>query len=264
MQRSEIPWRLAAARGATIARIPGATLAKMAPCDLAPRLLAHDALIRKARVPHLDRDLYCYRVRMATDALTETDPRQLAAIMKAAGVPWSGHEPMTGTHSHAHPAYGSQGGDANHEHEHTHRGDANHRHSHASAKSAKSVTQLAADAVRRAAGQLRLPDGTVYTPRPAVSGALAKAPRSVTVPTPALDEVSGSRSLADGLTKLQRQGRLGQAAAELGRVAEADASLRGVSKAAEYEAKAARMTCAEDRQAYLELARAERAKAGQR
>lgn len=41
------------------------------------------------------------------------------------------HEPLTGTHSHAHPAYGSQGGDATHAHEHTHNGDANHAHSHA-------------------------------------------------------------------------------------------------------------------------------------
>jgi ATP-dependent protease ClpP protease subunit len=41
------------------------------------------------------------------------------------------HDPMTGTHSHPHPAYGSQGGDALHSHEHTHDGDANHSHSHA-------------------------------------------------------------------------------------------------------------------------------------
>lgn len=41
------------------------------------------------------------------------------------------HGPMTGTHSHPHPAYGSQGGDASHDHEHTHDGDAHHGHSHA-------------------------------------------------------------------------------------------------------------------------------------
>jgi ATP-dependent protease ClpP protease subunit len=41
------------------------------------------------------------------------------------------HDPMRGTHSHPHPAYGSQGGDALHSHEHTHDGDANHSHSHA-------------------------------------------------------------------------------------------------------------------------------------
>jgi Clp protease len=40
------------------------------------------------------------------------------------------HEPMTGTHSHPHPAYGSQGGDAMHSHEHSHDGDASHSHDH--------------------------------------------------------------------------------------------------------------------------------------
>lgn len=43
------------------------------------------------------------------------------------------HEPVTGTHSHAHPAYGSQGGDATHAHEHAHDGDASHAHDHAMA-----------------------------------------------------------------------------------------------------------------------------------
>ena len=41
------------------------------------------------------------------------------------------HDPMKGTHSHPHPAYGAQGGDAMHSHEHSHDGDANHAHSHA-------------------------------------------------------------------------------------------------------------------------------------
>ena len=49
------------------------------------------------------------------------------AWLRAAAVP---HGPMTGTHSHAHPAYGSQGGDATHDHEHSHDGDASHGHSH--------------------------------------------------------------------------------------------------------------------------------------
>jgi len=40
------------------------------------------------------------------------------------------HAPFTGTHSHPHPAYGDQGGDATHEHEHSHDGDAAHGHSH--------------------------------------------------------------------------------------------------------------------------------------
>lgn len=42
----------------------------------------------------------------------------------------SGHDPFTGTHSHAHPAYGEQGDDGSHEHEHSHDGDADHHHDH--------------------------------------------------------------------------------------------------------------------------------------
>jgi ATP-dependent protease ClpP protease subunit len=41
------------------------------------------------------------------------------------------HAPMSGDHSHAHPAYGSQGDDDSHEHAHSHDGDASHDHSHA-------------------------------------------------------------------------------------------------------------------------------------
>lgn len=40
------------------------------------------------------------------------------------------HAPVTGTHTHSHPAFGSQGGDDTHEHKHAHDGDANHDHSH--------------------------------------------------------------------------------------------------------------------------------------
>lgn len=250
MDRSQIPWRLAAARGATIARIPSATLATMAPCDLAPRLLAHDALIRKA-----------------TDALTETDPRQVAAIMKAAGVPWSGHEAMTGTHKHAHPAYGSQGGDATHEHEHTHRGDANHRHTHASAKSTrpdrtgKSAAQLAADAVRAAAG---LPAASSKPATRSATGAAAKARDAdqqatmdhlAKIATAAVERASAGLGLRIDEVALRVRGAHGTIASAAGDV---------LAKAAAYEAKTARMTCAEDRAAYLELARAERDKAGAR
>lgn len=38
------------------------------------------------------------------------------------------HPPFTGTHTHPHPAFGSQGGDEMHEHQHTHDGDAVHNH----------------------------------------------------------------------------------------------------------------------------------------
>lgn len=38
------------------------------------------------------------------------------------------HPPFTGTHSHPHPAFGAQGGDATHEHQHAHDGDSVHDH----------------------------------------------------------------------------------------------------------------------------------------
>jgi hypothetical protein len=43
------------------------------------------------------------------------------------------HDPMTGTHSHAHKAFGASGGDDLHAHKHSHNDDANHDHSHAKA-----------------------------------------------------------------------------------------------------------------------------------
>ena len=54
------------------------------------------------------------------------------------------HAPMSGEHSHAHPAYGSQGGDATHSHRHSHGSDsgddASHSHSHAAAAADKAGT----------------------------------------------------------------------------------------------------------------------------
>ena len=38
------------------------------------------------------------------------------------------HHKFLGTHTHSHPAFGSQGGDKSHSHEHTHSGDADHSH----------------------------------------------------------------------------------------------------------------------------------------
>lgn len=40
------------------------------------------------------------------------------------------HEPMTTTHEHAHPAFGSQGDDESHTHSHTHDNDNDHKHQH--------------------------------------------------------------------------------------------------------------------------------------
>ena len=41
------------------------------------------------------------------------------------------HAPMSGSHAHSHPAFGSQGDDGNHGHGHGHDSDADHNHSHA-------------------------------------------------------------------------------------------------------------------------------------
>jgi hypothetical protein len=300
MRREDIPWRLAASRGQLLARIPSATLAKMAPCDLAPRLLAHDAMIRKARVPHLDHDLYRLRIRMATDALTETDPRAVAAIMKAAGVAWSGHDPMVGRHTHAHPSFGSQGADATHEHEHSHDGDANHKHRHAavSAKSAASTRPPVSGALAKAAPPP--PPGRRDVPSWGISHG-DDAP-SVRVNVPVLDGIASDSGKI--IARAGNAGQLGAMAREIGQLEKAEAAsaenLPGkaarweqlakatpepvqaatyrqmardarerltrdadhLSKAADYEAKAARMSSAEDRGTYLELAAQERQKAG--
>lgn len=71
------------------------------------------------------------RSRPATPALSATpeapDTRAPSTVeVRADG----NHDPMTGTHTHSHPAFGSQGDDATHSHEHSHDGDANHDHSH--------------------------------------------------------------------------------------------------------------------------------------
>lgn len=47
------------------------------------------------------------------------------------------HGPFTGSHSHAHAAFGDQGDDAAHEHKHSHDGDADHHHTHADGADAK-------------------------------------------------------------------------------------------------------------------------------
>ena len=62
------------------------------------------------------------------------------------------HAPMKGDHSHSHPAFGSQGDDANHEHGHSHSNDASHDHSHAEPEPEPDGDEpqdaLTADAVR--------------------------------------------------------------------------------------------------------------------
>jgi ATP-dependent protease ClpP protease subunit len=61
-------------------------------------------------------------------ARLRTMPQAKAPVIVAAD---GNHAPMTGNHTHSHPAYGSQGDDGNHSHSHAHDGDASHSHSHA-------------------------------------------------------------------------------------------------------------------------------------
>ena len=69
------------------------------------------------------------------------------------------HAAFTGTHTHAHPAYGDQGGDATHEHEHTHDGDADHGHSHESRAAGRPVERR-----ESAAGDVNVADASDYDP----------------------------------------------------------------------------------------------------
>lgn len=52
------------------------------------------------------------------------------------------HEPMTGSHSHTHPAFGAQGDDSTHEHEHSHDNDNNHDHRHSEERAHDAVLQV--------------------------------------------------------------------------------------------------------------------------
>jgi hypothetical protein len=129
-----------------------------------------------------------------------------------------------GTHQH-------RIADCQHIHVHTHRGDNDHSQ---------------ADHHRPSSQQGLSPSPPNAAPSTGI--------KSVSVPTPALDVVAKSPSLIDGLTALNRQGRLGEAAAELGRLAAASASLAGRSKAVHYRQQAARVSDPESRSAYIRLA----------
>lgn len=71
-------------------------------------------------------------------AAADGTPPQLSGdnVVRAADNAMMGHPACTGTHSHAHPAYGAQGSDATHSHSHSHSGDNSHGHAHAPAAGA--------------------------------------------------------------------------------------------------------------------------------
>lgn len=106
----------------------------------------------------------------------------------AAGV----HAAFNGTHSHPHSAYGSQGGDQEHDHSHSHAGDNRHDHAHAAKGGNKKEGGSDVDFTTEQQAQLRaalgLEDGAELTPelvaglasRP-VKGAAARLPEGVVV-----------------------------------------------------------------------------------
>lgn len=61
-------------------------------------------------------------------ARLRTMPQAKAPAIVAAD---GNHAPMSGSHAHSHPAFGSQGDDDSHSHGHEHSNDASHDHSHA-------------------------------------------------------------------------------------------------------------------------------------
>jgi len=78
-------------------------------------------------------------------------PAETAPTVAADGT----HDAFTGTHTHRHSAFGSQGDDATHEHAHTHDGDATHDHDHAERAAASDPTTPVIRAGQRISGDTR-------------------------------------------------------------------------------------------------------------
>ena len=266
MRRTDIPVRLRIARAADIAKIPDTALKAMAPADVAPRLLAADEYRRRAAVPHLDGDLYRHRLSLAREVLATADPKRAAELVKAAGVLAytlrDGTKVPTSDATELKTAIGV----GKRDHRTGLPGDdpAFRRHLIDRAKALNLRQEIPASWGAEYAGKSakaapgRAHPGTLL----AKSTSPAAAPRSITVPTPALDRLNTARSFEDGLSTLARKGELGIAAKELAAVAAAHGEVTGKSGAWRYERKAALATDPADRQAYLELARREREKAG--
>lgn len=275
MDRSQISPGLAKARAADIAKISFAAMKAMTAAELPLRLLTYDHFAAKSRRPGLDADLARGYRQLAVEALTTADRARAAKLMKTAGVAPSYDGAELERMCRAGTALRLADG---------------HVVPAADARDLRYAITLAQGAIGRRTAEdsaafrnflqrraralgVTLPPDWGRPAAPAVSpsttrqnqpmpgnspagkSALAKsAPRSVTVDTPALDGLARSRSLEDGLTTLRRQGQLGQAAAELARVAAAADSLDGLSKAVSYRRKAAVVTDPLLRQGYLELA----------
>lgn len=97
--------------------------------------------------------------RPAASALADAAKFDLSGYLHAPrfSAAAAAHGPFTGTHSHAHPAFGDQGDDSSHEHSHTHAGDADHNHEHPDASDeARQALESAWDAGREHARALGL------------------------------------------------------------------------------------------------------------
>lgn len=66
-----------------------------------------------------------------------SDRAETPVVIRADG----NHDSMTGKHSHAHKAFGSQGDDDTHEHQHSHNNDADHDHTHEERADTPEVTR---------------------------------------------------------------------------------------------------------------------------
>lgn len=95
--------------------------------DSAAKLLGHAPEEKQAQIKARIKTIAKRKGFTLPDSWTEDDDSKEERAMKAPDT----HDPFSGTHSHAHPAFGSQGDDEEHTHEHTHDNSSDHGHSHA-------------------------------------------------------------------------------------------------------------------------------------
>jgi len=92
-------------------------------------------------------------VDQVMDLLGIDDPDDRTAKHAHIGPTRALHGAFTGTHSHPHSAYGSQGGDASHEHSHSHNGPPIHKHAHQNAQPAGSTLESFIAAIKASAAR---------------------------------------------------------------------------------------------------------------
>jgi hypothetical protein len=124
-------------------------------------------------------------------------------VVLAADNAMMGHPACTGTHSHAHPAYGAQGEDATHGHSHTHAGDNSHAHAHAQAgagneREGGSDVEFTTDQEDRLRASLGLVAGEDLDADMVVSAAVALKAKADT-------KVTASRALPAGVMTVDRE-----------------------------------------------------------